>query len=464
MYLDDTLNRTDRQLFRQIIFLSLSLLTTAFISAGQDSTTSAPLTISFSEALGRAAKYASQLQAADIALRLAAEDVKQANAARLPSGSVLNQYIYTEGNGTPSGVFVANDGVHVYNEQLVGHEDLFAFFRRGEVRQAQAAEAVARAKADVAARGLRLTVTQDYYGIAVAEHKLANAQESLTEANRFLDITHKQEIGGEAAHADVIKAQIEVQTRQRDLEDAQLAVFKAKSALAVLIFPVLRFDFSVVDDLSELPTLPPVLATTAQIVASNPDLKAAQATFSQARWGLSVAKYAYLPSFALDVNYGLDANELAIVGSETQSTGRSTLPNYIVGQRQNLGYSASATLTVPLWDWGSIRSKVRQADLKQQQAKLDLSLTERQLQADLASAYHEAESALNQVASLKSSADLSNEGLRLTLLRYEAGEATALEAVDAQNTLNLARGAYDDGLLRYRVAFANLQNLAGGKF
>ena len=57
--------------------------------------------------------------------------------------------------------------------------------------------------------------------------------------------------------------------------------------------------------------------------------------------------------------------------------------------------------------------------------------------------------------------DLSAESLRLTMLRYQAGEAIALEVVDAQNTLAEARNAYDDGLVRYRVALANLQTLTG---
>jgi outer membrane protein TolC len=49
----------------------------------------------------------------------------------------------------------------------------------------------------------------------------------------------------------------------------------------------------------------------------------------------------------------------------------------------------------------------------------------------------------------------------LTLLRYQAGEATALEVVDAQSTANAANGTYVDGLLRYRTALSNLQNLTG---
>jgi outer membrane protein TolC len=51
--------------------------------------------------------------------------------------------------------------------------------------------------------------------------------------------------------------------------------------------------------------------------------------------------------------------------------------------------------------------------------------------------------------------------LRLTTLRYQAGEATALEVVDAQNTLATARNNYRDGQTRYHVAIANLQTVTG---
>lgn len=421
----------------------------------------AALTISLSDAFARAAQYSGQIQAANIAAQLAREDKRQANAATLPSLSALNQFIYTEGNGTPSGVFVANDGVHVYNEQAVVHEEVLSFVRRNEIRLAAASEAVAKAKADIVTRGLHVTVIQDYYSIVAAERKLAYAQQSQSEAREFLDITQKQERGGEAAHSDVIKAQITLQQRDRDVQDAALAIQKAKIALGVLMFPALNLDYDVVDDLSQVPPLPPQAQAAAQ-AQSSPDLRAAQFTLRQSSLGVSVARQAYLPSFALDFFYGIDANQFeARTDHPTSDTGRSTLPNYLVPYRQNLGYVAQATLNIPIWDWGSNRSKVRQASLRERQAQIDLENTKKQVQGALASGYQEAATARSQVESLQSSAGLSAESLRLTLLRYKAGEATALEVVDAQTTAALARGAYVDGLLRYRLALATLQSLTG---
>ena len=118
-------------------------------------------------------------------------------------------------------------------------------------------------------------------------------------------------------------------------------------------------------------------------------------------------------------------------------------------------------MTIPVWTWGAARSKVRQAQLRLQQARNDLSLTQRQLLANLNSFYLEADSAAMQMASLRHSMELSAESLKLTMLRYQSGEATVLEVADAQTTLAQARNAYDDGLVRYRVAVANLQTLTG---
>lgn len=436
----------------------MSMRTGLFILAGL--TFAQTPTISLPDALARARQYGGQIQSANLAAMLAKEDRAQAHAATLPSISALNQFIYTEANGTPSGVFVANDGVHVYNEQAVVHEELLSLVRHGEIRRAMAAEAVAKAKLEVASRGLSSTVIQDYYAIVAAQRKLGNAQTSLKEAERFFDLTQKQEKGGEVAHADVIKAQIDLQQRQRDVKEADLAIEKARIALGILIFPNFSSDFAVVDDLAEAAEIPSVDGAAA--AASSPDIKAAVAGVQEAGWDVSVAKYQFLPSFGLDFFYGIDANQFAAnTSGPTDASGRSTLPNYQVTGRQNLGYSAQVTLTVPVWNWGATRSKVKQAELKRDQAQLDLSLAQRTLQSNLATAYAETRAARGQLDSLRSSVDLATESLRLTVLRYQAGEATALEVVDAQNTATLARNGYDDGLARYRIALANLRVLTG---
>lgn len=405
-----------------------------------------PPTLTLDDALARARKVAQQYRLAAAAAELAHEDRVQAKAALLPTVSWFNQYIYTQGNGKPSGVFVANDGVHVYNNQAIVHGDIIALGKRADYQRAIAAEAAARAKADIAARGLAATVVQNYYSLLAAQRKYANAQQSLKEARQFTDITRKLEAGGEAAHSDAVKAEIQLAQRERDAQDAQLAIERTRIGFGVLLFTDYTQEFRVEDNLATAPGLPARAQVQEMAGRNNPDIRAAQATVSQQEYELKSARAAYFPTLSFDYFYGIDANQYAIWDRE---------------HLRNLGSAAQATLTIPVWNWGATRSKVRQSDLRLQQARLDLSLAQRQLLANLDAFYLEAQAANAQVDSLRRSAELATESLRLTLLRYEAGEVTVLEVVDAQSTLAQARNAYDDGLVRYRVGLAALQTLTG---
>ena len=419
-------------------------------SAGQQTPAStparadAPLTLR--AVLDQARANSQQFRSAQLASDLAAEDKKQARAALLPSLSGFSQYIYTQPNGTTSGVWVPNDGPRVYATWLNVHGDVFSLSKWAEYRGAAAAEAVARAKADVAGRGLVATIVQNYYTLVATQRKLASARQGLLEAQQFLDITRKQENGGEVAHSDVVKAQIQVAQRTRDAQEFELAVLKSRLGLSVLIFPDFRDTFDVVDDLQTMAPLLPLTELKGTAATSSLDLRVAQASVQQETLGVGVARGGVLPSVSFDYFYGINANQFA-----THDPDGNLL----------LGSVAQVQLNVPLWNWGAAQSKLKQAQLRVQAAKSDLTLAERQLQANVSAFHREAEIARDQVASLRESLDLSTESLRLTLLRYQAGEVSVLEVVDAQTTLIQARNAYDDGLVRYRVALAALQTLTG---
>ena len=414
-------------------------------AASSQSSTQAPLTLTLQDALTRARANSVQFQAALTDQSIAHEDKVQARAALLPSLAYNNQFLYTQPNGTPSGVFIANNSVHEYLSQGDVHQ-VIGYSGYADYRRARSLEAVARAKAEVAKRGLVVTVVQDYYGLIAAQRKYASVQEAAAEAERFLSLSRKLENGGEVAHSDVIKAQIQSNDRQRDLREAQLAMEKSRLDLAVLLFPDFNLNFTVVDDAQLAPPLESFEQFVQAAQKKNPDLQASTAGFQASRFELASARSGYFPTLTLDYFYGIDAPHFAV--REPDRT-------------RNLGYAVAATLNIPVWNWGATHSKVAQAGLRQKQAQRELSLAQRKLQADIRALYAEAEAARAELELLKSSAELAAESLRLTTLRYQGGEATVLEVVDAQNTLTQARNAFSDGEVRARTALANLQTLTG---
>jgi outer membrane protein TolC len=419
-----------------------------------DQASPSPLVLTLQDALARAKANDPQFRAALTELGIAHQDTVQSRAQLLPNVNYNMQFSYNQpnhsANGTtadsPSGIaFVANNGVHEYIAQGNVHQALSPGML-AEYRKATAAEALTRAKAEIAARGLVVTVVQNYYGYVVVQRKYATAQKAASEADHFWGISQKLQNGGEVAHADVIKAQIQDLQQQRELQQALLEMNKSRLDLAVLLFPNFDQNFSVVDDLRLPDPLPAFTEVVAVGSKSNPQLTVALASLRQANQEVKVAWAGLLPSIGLDYFYGIDANQFAVRDRQ--------------GFR-NLGYEATATLQLPIWNWGSSYSKVKQADLRRTQANVELSFAQRRLLADLRAFYDEAQTSRAQLESLSQAAELASESLRLTNLRYQAGEATVLEVVDAQNTLTLARNAYDDGQIRFQVAMANLKTLTG---
>ena len=142
-----------------------------------------------------------------------------------------NQVLYTQPNGSINGGgpvgsqaaprFIANNAVREYASQGVVTETL-GLQQVTAVSRTAAAAAVAAAELEIARRGLVATVTGLFYQALAADHKVAVARRAAGEAAGFTNLTQQRESAREAAHADVVKAQLQQQQRDRDLAEALL--------------------------------------------------------------------------------------------------------------------------------------------------------------------------------------------------------------------------------------------------
>jgi outer membrane protein TolC len=373
----------------------------------------------------------------------------------LPSLAVHNEYLYTQSNrskaattqGTVSNslpVFIANNAVHEYASQASVNETI-GLNGVAAARLATANAARAQAELEIARRGLIAAVVQLFYTARSEGDKVSVAQQALNEADHFLDITQKRETAGESAHADVIKARLTQQQRQREFADQALAKERAKLELGVLLFADPRTDFTLAEE-SAVPVLPDQRDVEAAASSNSPEIRSAIASLRASQATNLSAWAALLPDLVLNYTYGIDAPQFASYG-----------PDGVL----NRGYSASATVDLPVWDWLTSERKVKEARLRAEASKVTLTAAQRRLLANLQEFYREADTARQQLTSLEASVSDAREALRLTNLRYVNGEGTVLDVVDAQSTLVSSENARADGVVRYHVALAQLGTLTG---
>lgn len=422
--------------------------------------------ITLEEAIRRAEASDPGFANAEAARKTAALDRSIAVAGLLPTAHAYSQDVYTQPNGmysegdegqasAPLPRFVANDARpwEYIAQGMV--DETFSLAGAASVRKADALAAQASAEQEIARRGLVAGVTGMFYAALADEAKVAVARQALSEAGDFTKITQEREQAREAAHADVVKAQLEEQARSREFEDARLTAEKARLELGVLLFP----DPSTPYTLSA-PQAPPPLPSREDVEAAagknNPELKSALAALNASRADVLGARSGYLPDARVSVFYGIDANNFGVNGPFVIDAQH---PNG--AQARNLGYSTTVTVNIPVWDWLATEHKVKQSEVRREVAQVALTNTERQLIARLDEAYAEAAAAREQLASLDQSVTTAAESLRLSTLAYKGGDGAVLDVVDAQNSYVTVENAREDGRLRYETALANLQTLTG---
>lgn len=412
-----------------------------------------PVTLGLSEAIQRAQRNEPGFAAALAESKATRLDRSIARAALLPNAINHNQYLFTQSNGAknaggqagfqPAPIFIANNAIHEYASQGSVTESLGPR-RFADLQIATAGAARAAAEFEIARRGLVSAVVGLFYNSFASQRKLLIAQRAANEAAQFSDLTRKREQAREGAHADVIRAQLQEQQRQRDLTDARLGADRARLELGVLLFPDPRTGYQLQEPTT--PALPSREEVNTRAAANNPELKSALAALRLSNAEILSARAAYLPDLALNFTYGIDAPQFA---------------RYSPTEVKNLGYSASATLDIPLWDWFATAHRVKQSQIRRDAVRIALTATQRRLIVALDEGYAEAIAARDQAASLDESVRTAAESLRLTKLRYADGEATVLEVVDAQTALTATENAQQDGIVRFQAALSNLQTLTG---
>lgn len=419
------------------------------ISSGSVNQTANPLTLD--DVLRLANAQASVFQQAGLNEKIAAEDVKQAQAAFLPRVSIATDYIYTSPLiGGPPGTprepsFIANNAINEYQALLnvAGDVDLSGKLR-ATLAKNRALLAAAHAGTEVARRALAQAVVESYYGLALASAQLRAAEQNLAAAEEFERVTSLLLSGGEVAPVDLTRAQLQTTARRDELEKARANEAVAAGSLRVLV----GYDFLRPIATTELTIAAPVAddvsRLTADLISTRPEFAQFEATRQAAAQEVRIARAERLPQLSYSVNGGFDTDSMH--------------PSML---KQHSGVSAAFNLSIPIFDWGASRSRERQARWREQIAESERALALRGFAEQFYSARAQVVSAAARIRLAAAGITLAENNLNASIARYRSGEAQIIEVTDAESTLVAQRQAFYQALFDYQVALAHLRQAAG---
>src|ERR1700752_1588151 len=408
-----------------------------------------PLTLD--EALRLANGQASTFQAAVLNERIAAEDVRQAQAAFLPKVSTPLSYLYTTpARGLPFGEpriqsFITGDAIGVTDAlvNVAGDFDV-AGRLRATLTKNRALLAAAHAGTEAARRALAPAVIEAYYGLALANAERNAAEGNLAAAEEFEKITSLLLSGGEVAPVDLTRAQLQTLTRRDELQRAQANETVAAGALRVFV----GYEFSRSINTTDLALAIPIDSEYRQFraedVSRRPEFIQLEQEVQASQQDIRIARADRLPSLSY----------LILGGFDTDSIKTPRL-------RQHVGVAAGVSLSIPIFDWGATRSREQQARLRADLSENERTLALRGFTQQFYAARAQVESAMTRIALAREGITKGKNTLAASIARYRVGEAPIVEVTDAQTTLVEQRNALYQAIFDYQTALARLKQATG---
>jgi outer membrane protein TolC len=415
----------------------------------QTSQNVSPLTLD--ESLRLANAQASSFQQAGLNEQIAAEDVRQAQAAFLPKVSAPLSYIYTSpALGQPAGTprapsFIANNAISEYEAfvNVSGDFDI-AGKLRASLARSRALLAAAHAGSDVARRALAQAVIEAYYGLALAIAQRTAAEANLAAAEEFERITSLLLSGGEIAPVDLTRAHLQTIVRRDELARARANEEVTAGVLRVLVGYDFTRPISTTDLALVLPDETELNQFSSGDVSRRPEFAQLEAQLGAARQDIRIARADRRPALSYSINGGFDTDSLK-------------------GPRlkEHSGVSAAVSLSIPIFDWGATRSKERQARLRVQLAENERTIALRGFTQQFFATRAQAASAAERVRLAREGVLQAQDNLATSIARYRAGEAQIVEVTDAQTTLVALRMALYQALFDYQTALGRLRQATG---
>jgi len=410
-----------------------------------------PISLTFAEAIQRGLQY--NLGALDSSASL-----KQARAQRLSALSQMLPNIYgtisesgaktdLQTIGLSSGalgggaVLPTVVGPYHYYSAEANLSEEFSFTALHNLRSADQSRQAAWMNGRDAREMVVLAVSGSYLRV-LATQALVVSQEAQV---KYAEVSYKQAQdqmeAGTKAQIDANRSLVELQSQQQRLTSDKAQLTKEQMSLARVIGLPLDRPLVLSETLpTSAPELPAMDSAVKEGLDHRADLQAAGLQVKAAQQALSASRSEYLPSFSVNGSFG--------VQGVNPDKGANV-------------FQATATLNIPIWSSGRVRSDVQQADAAVDQRRAELADKRGVVEHDVRTALLDLNVAAEQVKVAESNRQLALSTLKKSQDRFAAGVTTSVEVVQSQESLGSAELDYINGLFSLNVGRINLARATG---
>lgn len=277
-----------------------------------------------------------------------------------------------------------------------------------------------------------LAVAGTYLQTVAASARVTSQEAQVQNAEAIYRQAQVRKSAGVNSRIDVMRSLVELQTQEQRLNSLRSDVLKQKIGLARLIGIPLGRELILSEAFhNEENAIPDEAAALSTAVQKRWDLRASASQVKVAELAVAAARAERYPSLSLSGDYG-------VIGPTPVS--------------QHGVFAITGALTVPVYSGGRMKADLLQAEAALRQRRSELSDAQGRVESEVRTAMIELRTAAGQIQLATSNRGYANETLTEARDRFEAGVATTVEVVQAQEQVASAENDYVSSVFSYQLA------------
>jgi outer membrane protein TolC len=286
-----------------------------------------------------------------------------------------------------------------------------------------------------------LVIVSNYLLVIADQSEVESATSQRDTAKALFQQASDQKTAGLASAVDVLRSQVQLQSREQKLIVAQNSLAKQKLVLARAIGLPLGQQFEITTRVPYEELTPSSLDDAIQSAyKARPDFQSQVDRVRSAELERKAASAERYPSIGAETDYG--------ISGVTPGSSHGTV-------------DAAATLRVPIFQGGRVHADVLRADASLTEERQRLEDLRAKIDQEVRDVYLDLEAAAQEVAVEKSAVTLATQNLQQSRDRFASGVTDNIEVVQAQDALATATDAYIASLYSYNVAKISLARATG---
>jgi outer membrane protein TolC len=402
----------------KLLRLKSIALSLSFVAAGGRARASEPpvpaaaadagptLKVTWAEALDRALKINPSVVVANQEIERAAALLREARAAWLPTLTGNGSYVRIDSARTFGGVVTTPESQ--WNGNLALNVPLLAPQAWANDAHAQDSRDVASANATDVRRQLAVAVGRAYLTVLLQHREVEVTIRARETSAAHYDYAHTRLVTGLGNGVDDARAEQELRTNEAAVKNAETALVRAQSALAVLLS---EQDLVDVVDIVDLAAAPTSAAPVDDARSKRADVRALVARRAATEHLRRDDWVYYAPSLL----------------GQLQAFRETATP-----LQPGSGWQAALVLSIPLFDGGARYGVQRERRATDEEARVQLEALLRQVSVEVRAAVVVLRNSDESLGSARAAVSAALTAAALADKSYRAGASTNIEVIDAE--------------------------------